>query len=99
MTEPQPLDELQHLALHGDVERGGRLVRDDEGRIAGKGQRDQHALAHAAGDFVRIEREHPLGIADRNLGQQLGRAGAGGGCREPKMMPQQRDELRAAGPD
>ena len=30
MALPQALDQLQHLALHGDVERRGRLVRDHQ---------------------------------------------------------------------
>ena len=40
--------------LDGDVERGRRLVRDDEPRPAGKGHRDEHALAHAARNLVRV---------------------------------------------
>ena len=52
---PQTLDQLQHLALHGDIEGGGRLIGDHETRIAGERHRDQHALPHATGDFVGIE--------------------------------------------
>ena len=43
--------------MHGDVERGGRLVGDDQARIAGKRHGDQHALAHAAGQLMRILRQ------------------------------------------
>jgi len=58
-------DQLQHLALHSDVKRGGRLVRYHQARIAGERHRDQHALPHPAGDFVGIQLQHPprLGIA------------------------------------
>ena len=41
-----------------DVQRGGRLVGDDEIGPADGGQRDGDALAHAAGQLVRIGVEH-----------------------------------------
>ena len=50
----QRLDQLQDLRLDGDVERGGRLVGDQQLRPAGQRHRDHHALAHAAGEAVRI---------------------------------------------
>ncbi len=40
--------------VHGDIERRGRLVGDDKTRITGKCHRDEHALAHAAGQLMRI---------------------------------------------
>ena len=48
----------EHALLHDDVERGGRLVGDDEFGPADGGERDRHALAHAAGQLVRIGVEH-----------------------------------------
>ncbi len=48
------LQQRQHLRLDRHVERGGRLVRDQQARIAGQRHRDHHALAHAAGELVRI---------------------------------------------
>ena len=39
---------VEDLRLDGDVQRGGRLVGDQQRRIAGHRQRDHHALAHAA---------------------------------------------------
>ncbi|MGY3449619.1 hypothetical protein ACVILH_001961 [Bradyrhizobium sp. USDA 4353] len=47
-------DEVYHRLLRGDVEAGGRLVRDQQLGIAGECQRDDHALAHAAGQLERI---------------------------------------------
>ena len=47
-------DEPEDLRLDGDVERGRRLVRDDDARLAGERERDHRALAHAAGEFMRI---------------------------------------------
>ena len=55
-------EELQDLGLDGDVERGRRLVGDQEARIAGERHRDHHPLAHAAGELVRIIVEALLGI-------------------------------------
>ncbi len=44
----QILHQFENLRLDGDVERGGRLVGDDQLRIARESDRDHHALAHAA---------------------------------------------------
>ena len=46
--------QVQHLRLHGDVERRDRLVGDDELRLEGERAGDADALALAAGEFVRI---------------------------------------------
>ena len=63
----QILHQFENLRLNGDVERRGRLVRDDELRIAGQSDRDHHALAHAAGKLMRIlvEPAHRVGDADQ----------------------------------
>ena len=45
---------VEDLRLDRDVERGGRLVRDQQAGPAGQRHRDHHALAHAAGKLVRI---------------------------------------------
>ncbi len=61
--EPEAVLQVAHqvedLRLHRHVERGGRLVADDEFGIAGKRARDRDALALSAGEFVRIF--HPVG--------------------------------------
>ena len=72
----QVLHQLEDLRLDGDVERGGRLVGDEQLRIAGKPDRDHHALAHAAGELMRILVEPAFGIGDADERQQLDRAGA-----------------------
>ena len=69
------VDQAQNLALHRDVEGGGRLVGDDEARPAGEGDGDEDALAHAAGQFVRIGREHARRLADGDVGEQIEGAG------------------------
>jgi hypothetical protein len=50
----QALDVIQDPPLHGDVERAGRLVRDEQPGLTGQRDGDQHPLAHAAGQLVRV---------------------------------------------
>ncbi len=47
-------DQVQDLRLHGHVQRGGRLVGDQQLRVARQRHRDHRALAHAAGELVRV---------------------------------------------
>ena len=47
-------EQLEDLGLDHDVERGRRLVADDERRVAGEGHRDHRPLAHPARQLVRI---------------------------------------------
>ena len=74
MAPPKAFDQLQYLALHRDIECGGRLVRDHEAGIAGERHRDQDALPHPAGDFVRIQLQNVPRFADRDFGEKLRRA-------------------------
>ena len=57
----QPLDQPQDLRLRGDVERGGRLVGDQQFRPAGERHRDHRALPHAAAELERIAVERGFG--------------------------------------
>ena len=50
----QLLEQLEDLRLHHHVERRGGLVADDQLGLAGQRERDHHALAHAAGELVRV---------------------------------------------
>ena len=63
--------QVEDLRLDRDVERRGRLVGDQELRLAGQRDRDRHALPHAAGELVRILRQPLLGRGDADRGQQL----------------------------
>ena len=69
--------QLDDLGLHGDVERGGRLVGDQEIRSAGERDRDHHALPHAAGKLVRIILHPPLRCGDADARQRLDRQPVG----------------------
>jgi hypothetical protein len=66
-------DQVHHGFLRGDVESGGRLVRDQKLRIAGQRQRDHHALAHAARQFERIGVVALARAGDLDLLQRLDR--------------------------
>ena len=48
------VDELEDLLLDRHVERGRRLVGDEQLGLAGQRHRDHDALAHAAGELVRV---------------------------------------------
>ena len=50
----QLAEQVEDLGLHGDVERRGRLVEDDEGRIGRERASDAHALALPARELVGI---------------------------------------------
>ena len=50
-------NQLQDLRLRGDVERGGRLVGDQQRRLERERHRDHDALALAAGELVRVRGE------------------------------------------
>jgi hypothetical protein len=45
---------LQDLGLDRDVQRRGRLVSDQNRRVARERERDHHPLAHAARELVRV---------------------------------------------
>ena len=66
--------QIEDLRLQRDVERGGRLVRDQQARIAGERDSDHHALAHAAGKLVRIFVDALFRRGDVDAAQQLDRA-------------------------
>ena len=53
------LEQPQHLRLDHHVERGGRLVGDEQARLAGEREPDQHALALAPRELVRIVARAP----------------------------------------
>ena len=69
-------DQREHLRLHRHVERGGRLVREQQARPAGQRQRDRDALRHAAGDLVRIGTQLPLRLGQADAAEQRGGLGA-----------------------
>ncbi len=77
-AEPEVALELgqqtQDLRLHRDIERGGRLVGDQELRLAHQRHGDHHALAQAARELVRELAEAKARCGDADAAQKVGRA-------------------------
>ena len=87
--------QLEDLSLDGHVECGRRLVGDDERRIAGEADRDHYALAHAAGEMVRILVEPACRIGNADQRQEFDRAGARRGPVHAEMDLQRLGDLPA----
>ena len=62
--------QIQQLRLHGDVERGGRLVGHQQRRLIRDGDGRHHALAQTAGELVRVYAQPQLGVPDAHGLQQ-----------------------------
>ena len=63
----QRLHQIQYLGLDGDIQRSGRLVTDQQIRLAGERHGDHHPLAHAAGKVVGIDGEALGRLRDPHL--------------------------------
>ena len=68
---PEIVDQAEDLALGGDVERGRRLVRDQQRGLVRHRHCDHDALALAAGKFERIAVGKLRRVRQADLGQQL----------------------------
>src|SRR6185437_59535 len=95
MVAAELLDEGDDLRLDRHVERRGRLVGDDELRIAAQRQRDDDALAHAAREVVGVVVEALGRGRDADFGEQLDRARAGLARRHLAVRGNRLDELSA----
>ena len=69
----QVLQQRDDLRLHRDVERGGRLVGDEQIGLVGERHGDHHALPLAAGQLMWIAFEPRLRIGNADLGEHLDR--------------------------
>ena len=67
----QPDQQIEDLFLDGHVERGRRLVSDQQLRIAGDRHGDHHALALAARHLVRKGTEPLLRLGDTDKREEL----------------------------
>ncbi len=70
----QPVQQPQDLRLHGDVERGGRLVGDQQLRIAHQRHGDHHPLAQAPRELMRKLTHSHSGRGDADAAHQFDRA-------------------------
>ncbi|MNF80808.1 hypothetical protein D3C84_630600 [compost metagenome] len=67
----QRFEQQQDLALHGHVQRGGRLVGDQQLGLASQGHGDHHPLSLAARELVRVGLEAFFGFLDAYQVQQF----------------------------
>ena len=84
----QVSEELQDLILDGHVERRGRLVTQDQLRLAGHSGGDHHSLSQAAGQLMRIGVDPTLRLRDTDRGHQPDRLGPRGLLGHPVMLQQ-----------
>ncbi len=66
---PQFREQLQNLFLHRDVQRGSRLVRDQDARASRQRHRDHHPLPQSARKLMRILPRAPRRISQRRAFQ------------------------------
>ncbi len=84
----------QDLRLDGDVQRGGGLVGDDQVRPVQHGDGDGHALAHAAGQLMRIGQQPFFGAGNAHHAERVARQGAGLGHAHLVVRAHGLDHLR-----
>ena len=87
--------QVEDLLLDRHVQRGRRLVRDQQAGLRGDGDGDHHPLALAAGQLVRIGLQLLLGRGDADGAEQLQRAGAGLASAEAEVQAQHLLDLEA----
>ena len=63
--------QIEHLGLNRDVERGRRFIGDEDFGIACECHRDHHALAHTAGHLVRVIVDAPFRGGDADLCKEI----------------------------
>ena len=80
MRALQLAQEVQILGLDRQVEAGGRLVGDEQSRLAGDADGADDALAHAARHLVRMLQQARLRRGDAHRLQQLERPAPGRGA-------------------
>lgn len=91
------LEQLQNLRLNGHIKRGGRLVADEDFGVAGDGDGDDHALAHAAGELVRIILHALLRLQNADVAQDLDGLFLCRNALKPLVQLQRFADLRAHG--
>ena len=93
------LQQFEDLRLDRHVERGGRLVGDQQLRAARERHRDHDALAHAAGELMRIVVHALVRIGDLHQAQHLDGLVERRALRKPLVPAQHLGDLLADGVD
>ena len=78
VLEPHFLQKLQNLGLNGHVQCGGRLVADQDLGAAGHRNGNDHTLAHATGELVRVLLKALFRVRDAHIPQVFQRFFLGG---------------------
>ena len=89
-------DQRQDLGLDGHVERRRRLVGNQDLGPERQRDGDHHALAHAAGELVRVLRQPPFGLGDADRLERGDRGRARLACADRAMR---QDRLGQLPPD
>ena len=92
---PYLAQEVEDLRLDGGVERGRRLVGDQEIGLAGQRHGDHHPLVHAAGKLVGIVLEALARCRDADVVEKTQRLGAGRRALQSAMQAQRLLDLTA----
>ena len=92
------VDQVEDLRLDGDVERGRRLVRYQQLRLARQSHRDHHPLAQPAGKLVRVLGQPFLGPGHANKVEHLDGTLQGVLLGYPPMDPHRLRYLATDGP-
>mgnify|MGYP000659990541 CR=1 FL=1 len=83
---PDMVDQFQYLRLNRHVERGGRLVGDQQVGISGQRHRDHHTLLHPAGHLMRKGVDPRLRRRNPDVLQQLDHFGTHIGNLRPVQL-------------
>ncbi len=89
-SRTRPRISVEDLRLDRDVERGRRLVADDQRRPVQQRDRDGDALAHAAGELVRIGIEPLRGVRNADRGRAPRSSAARAASRRDALVRLQR---------
>src|ERR1700682_1020789 len=95
----QILHQLENLRLNRHVERGRRLVGDNELWIAGEPDRDHYPLAHTAGELMRILLESAFRVGNPDEAEQFDHASFRLLVIHPQLNLQRLGDLQSDGQD
>ena len=93
----QLVEEVEYALLHRDIEGRGRLVGDEQPGPQRDRRRDEHPLAHAPGELVRVLVGAQLRPVDADTFEEVDDLGAGGTAVGPLVDAQRLGDGRPHG--